>query len=291
MVTIMKSKTKVYRPFTAQSQAHAKFSKNSHINHRKRSKKSSLSQGLSGKKLMIALMLGLIAYRISFPRENIVYQKKEPEVVFSPSFVQPQVVNPDVNNKESLIFIVNKKRPMDLAHVPQKLVTPKVNLRLDAGTEQMLLVDVAAAGVESLFSDAKKAGHDLVFSSGYRSSAYQKQLYDLYVNRDGPEVADRSSARAGYSEHQTGLAVDVNYATEQCSLDICFGDTPAGKWIAENSHLYGFIVRYQNGKTAITGYQYEPWHLRYVGVETATKIFQSGKTMEEYFGLPPAPTY
>jgi D-alanyl-D-alanine carboxypeptidase len=110
-------------------------------------------------------------------------------------------------------------------------------------------------------------------------------LYNGYVAKDGQAAADRYSAKPGTSEHQTGLAMDVCLANSGCSLEQAFGDTPAGKWVAANAHKYGFIVRYLPGKDAITGYEYEPWHLRYVGIELATELQRNNKTMEEFFGL------
>ena len=144
--------------------------------------------------------------------------------------------------------------------------------------------DVAPA-VQQMFSDASNAGHALLFASGYRSETLQTQLYNNYVQADGQEAADRYSARPGTSEHQTGLTFDVCLQNSLCNLEESFGHTPAGIWIAQNAHNYGFIIRYPSGKETITGYMYEPWHLRYVGVDLATKLANSGLTMEEYFNL------
>ena len=123
------------------------------------------------------------------------------------------------------------------------------------------------------------AGLYLYEISGFRSYETQQNLYDRYVATDGKAEADTYSARPGHSEHQTGLALDVN------SLYESFADTAEGRWLAANAHKYGFIIRYPKGKTDQTGYIYEPWHIRYVGVEKATKIFNSGLCLEEYYGL------
>ena len=128
-------------------------------------------------------------------------------------------------------------------------------------------------------ADAKALGLDLSLISGYRSYNTQKELYNKYVKKDGEEVANTYSAKPGHSEHQTGLAFDIG------SVDRSFANTSEAKWIEENAHLYGFIVRYPNGKTDITGYIYEPWHVRYLGKETAKKVWESGLTLEEYLGL------
>ncbi len=115
--------------------------------------------------------------------------------------------------------------------------------------------------------------------SGYRSYATQEATYNRFVNRDGQEKADTFSARPGHSEHQTGLAFDINYAGDS------FGSTPEAAWLAENCWKYGFIIRYPKGKSDITGYKYEPWHVRYLGEENAKKVYQSGLTLEEYLGI------
>lgn len=115
-------------------------------------------------------------------------------------------------------------------------------------------------------ADAKKAGFELVAFSGYRSYEYQTQLYTNYANRDGKEAADRYSARPGHSEHQTGLAFDIGEkGQEDLWLTEEFGETPAGKWLVENAHNYGFILRFPEGKEDVTGFMYESWHFRYLG--------------------------
>jgi len=144
----------------------------------------------------------------------------------------------------------------------------------------------ARAAFEKMAQDAKKQGFELVAFSTYRSYEYQATLYNNYVARDGKEKADRYSARPGYSEHQTGLAFDIGEkGREDLWLEEAFGESPAGKWLAENAHKYGFILRYPKGKENITGYMYEAWHFRYLGVELATKVKESGLTLEEYLGI------
>lgn len=130
-------------------------------------------------------------------------------------------------------------------------------------------------------TDAKKDGVRLYTFSTYRSFATQSQLYNQYVARDGRAAADRYSARPGYSEHQTGLAFDI----AEVGASDPFKESKATQWMARNAYKYGFIVRYPQGKERITGYMYEPWHLRYLGVNTATKVYKSGLTLEEYLGI------
>ena len=130
-------------------------------------------------------------------------------------------------------------------------------------------------------NDAAALGLNLWAQSGYRSYDYQKDLYNSYVNRKGKEAADKSSARPGASEHQTGLAFDLNTITTS------FKDTAEGKWVNQNCFNYGYIIRYPENKTNETGYIFEPWHIRYVGKELAKELYNNGNwiTMEDYFGI------
>ena len=136
----------------------------------------------------------------------------------------------------------------------------------------------------ALFSAAKAEGFALKVASGYRSFADQRYIYNGYVAANGQEAADRFSARPGHSEHQSGLAFDVNHPDSK-ELLTAFGDSPVGIWIAENAHRYGFIIRYPKEKESVTGYMYEPWHLRYVGEDLAADLYESGLSVEEHFGL------
>lgn len=142
-------------------------------------------------------------------------------------------------------------------------------------------VDPAAnAALQKMFAAAKTDGLHLFVRSGFRNYATQKRLYNNYVARDGKAEADRYSARPGHSEHQTGLGFDINKA------DSSFEGTPEAIWLSKNCHKYGFIIRYPQGKEHITGYIYEPWHVRYLGVDVATAVYNSGLCLEEYLGIP-----
>lgn len=137
----------------------------------------------------------------------------------------------------------------------------------------------ALAQFNKLTEDAAKLGLSIKCSSGYRSYKDQERIYNNYVAIDGIVKADTYSARPGHSEHQSGLAIDVN------SIDYTFLNTPECDWLAKNAHKYGFIIRYPLGKEAYTGYSYEPWHIRYLGVDTATAVYNSGLSLEEYLGI------
>jgi zinc D-Ala-D-Ala carboxypeptidase len=132
-----------------------------------------------------------------------------------------------------------------------------------------------------MFGAAEEAGYSLIIGSGYRSAALQQTYLNSAINSIGLEAANQAIALPGQSEHQTGLAVDISSASLGCYLDECFSGTDDGKWLSSNSYKYGFILRYPKGKETITGYQYEPWHFRYVGIELATALFESNLTLDE----------
>ena len=184
--------------------------------------------------------------------------------------------------------VVNKHLPLEpVDHVPPQLVS------LDAvpGGASHSLIPEAADALTQLYLAASGQGAAFTVITAYRSFEYQQGLYNDYVASWGRTRAETFVARPGFSEHQTGRAVDI-YDTRACQLDVCFADTAAGQFVAAHAHEYGFIIRYPEGKENITGYQFEPWHLRYVGVELATEMYTAGPyTMEEFFGLDAAPTY
>lgn len=150
---------------------------------------------------------------------------------------------------------------------------------LPASYDPKGLTKETSAAFKKMQTAAYKDGISLWVCSGYRSYYDQKYLYDMYCNRDGKAAADKYSARPGYSDHQTGMAIDVNNASDS------FDGTREAKWLANNCAKYGFIIRYPKGKEAYTGYQYEPWHIRYVGTPLAQNITNSGLSLEEYFGI------
>jgi len=137
----------------------------------------------------------------------------------------------------------------------------------------------------SLVSGAAADNINIYCSSGFRSYESQQYIYNNYVAMDGQAKADTYSARPGHSEHQTGLAIDCNI------IDDSFTGTPEAIWLENNCHKYGFIIRYPRNKDHITGYKYEPWHIRYLGVEKATAVYNSGLCLEEYLGITSQYTY
>jgi len=196
----------------------------------------------------------------------------------TPTFNKSQL---SVDDPASLWVVVNKTRQLN----PKNYAPPLTALNLPGGGQMR---PEAAAALTQMFADYQAAsGAQLKVVSPYRSYNTQVATYNGWVSRLGQAQADRQSARPGFSEHQTGLAVDINTGADQG-----FGKTPAGIWLAENSYKYGFIVRYPDGLEPITGYEYEPWHFRFVGVDLATEMHTTGvQTLEQFFGLPDAPNY
>lgn len=137
--------------------------------------------------------------------------------------------------------------------------------------------------LDRMIQESRQDDVNLVFRSGFRSYETQQQLYSSYVAKDGQAAADKYSARPGHSEHQSGLAFDVGSANASDDFKTSFVKTPEGQWVKDHAHTYGFIIRYPEGKEAITGYQYEPWHLRYVGKDLEQTIHNEETTLEEYF--------
>lgn len=189
-----------------------------------------------------------------------------------------------VDNPESILVYVNKQRMLPDGYDPTDLVDPDVAHSTAPGDERRLLRDEAAQALEALFSHAEEEGMELVAISGYRSYQRQTAIYANNVATRGQEHADQFSASPGTSEHQTGLAMDISAASVSLGLNQTFKQTDEGAWAADHAHLHGYILRYPEGKTHITGYAYEPWHFRYIGQELATKLYESEITLEEYFG-------
>ncbi|CAH2715342.1 hypothetical protein BACCIP111895_02526 [Neobacillus rhizosphaerae] len=186
----------------------------------------------------------------------------------------------------SIAAVVNKKYYMPVTYVPKDLVYPNVPFLFNEKIEKRKMRKEAAKALERLFAAAKKDGIYLSGVSAYRSYSTQKVLFNNYVKRDGFEKARTYSAIPGTSEHQTGLAIDVSGSNGKCAATSCFANTKEATWLKKNCAKYGFIIRYPKGKESITGYKYEPWHLRYVG-NISTAIQTRGITLEEYLHVTP----
>jgi len=187
-----------------------------------------------------------------------------------------------ISNPEEIEALTNKELSLPPDYEPEDLVQPNV-VWGPVSNYRYLRVEAAEA-LEDLFNSALEEEITLYGRTGYRSYQAQEEIFVNFVNNHGYEEARTFSAKPGQSEHQTGLAMDITSESVDYRLSGDFGDTVEGQWVAENAHNYGFIIRYPRDKEEITGYIYEPWHLRYVGVDLATEIYESGLTMEEYFG-------
>lgn len=193
-----------------------------------------------------------------------------------------------IDDPTSPWVVVNKTRPIAVpGYVPPDLVSVPV-----AGGGEMRAE--AAGAVAAMFAAfSAETGMQLQAQSTYRSFNTQISVYAGWVSSLGQAAADLTSARPGHSEHQLGLAIDVNSVPgSPCALEPCFGATPHAQWILANSWRFGLIVRYHDGQTLVTGYESEPYHLRYVGILLATEMHDQGiANLEDVFGLPPAPGY
>lgn len=218
--------------------------------------------------------------------------------------ILPAVNNPTPSQATSLAWysntdpdshwiVVNKQRPLNpINYVPKDLVAPKFSTLNANPYARKLRKDASTAIYKLAMAMYKEGKGSLVIQSAYRSYAEQKTIHARQVERYGLKAGEALAARPGHSEHQTGWAVDVSARGQGCQIRVCFGQTKAGSWIAKNAYKYGFIIRYPNYATPVTGYQYEPWHLRYVGKGLA-RVMHDDKvtTLEKFFNLPAAPNY
>ena len=225
------------------------------------------SSGNSSDKKIKIIVLDTISYNDNGSLEDGIYTTNKGYTVK----IQDGVAS--VND----IIIVNKTYSLPATY------TPKNPYKSIAGRGYCTdcMEDFVMEAFLKMEADAKKEGLALWVGSGFRSYDTQKVLYNNYVNKDGKEAADTYSARAGYSEHQSGLCFDLNSDNDS------FTNTKEGKWVNDNAYKYGLVIRFPKGKDEYTGYEYESWHLRYVGKELAKKLYNDGDwiSLEEYFGL------
>ncbi|MBX3091678.1 MAG: M15 family metallopeptidase [Cryobacterium sp.] len=194
-----------------------------------------------------------------------------------------------LDDPKSVWVINDKLRPLNpINYAPPDMVVAPVK-----HISTPLMRPAAAAAITKMFAaSAAEGGGEMQIQNSYRSYSTQVNTHQYWVNQLGDKGADAQSARAGYSEHQTGWTADVASYPSKCDIQECFATTPQGKWLAANAWRFGFVIRYPKGKQAITGYIYEPWHIRYVGTYLSTEMHNTGiLTLEEFFGLPPAPDY
>ena len=213
----------------------------------------------------------------------------EQELTITPGeglkFKQDEFLDDDtvvIGNPYDVLALVNKQHALPKDYVPSDLIFPDVRFPFVEELPKKQMREVAANALEKLFADAEQESLDLYAQSGYRSYERQDVLFASYVSNHGEEEANIFSAKPGESEHQSGLTMDVTSPHVNNTLVVEFGETKEGIWLEEHAAEYGFIIRYPKGKEDVTGYQYEPWHLRYVGVKAATDMMERGITLEEY---------
>jgi D-alanyl-D-alanine carboxypeptidase len=238
--------------------------------------------------VFIGAVIGSIVLFAPHPQEDTVAQTPSPtptESTPSPHPTGPIKSTFDkrafsLDDPASLWVVVNKLRPLN----PQDYAAPDlVDVPVPHVYAPQLRQEASAQIVTMFAAFTAQTGLQMQSQSAYRSYAAQQSVYG---------GNDTLTARPGFSEHQTGLAMDISALPNVCALQICFADTPQGQWLAANASQYGFVLRYPDGMTDITGYQFEPWHYRYVGVALATEMHDTGiSTLEQFFGLPAAPNY
>lgn len=204
-----------------------------------------------------------VSYKVSDLNGN--FEKKERIVIVKEKTDSVVKETPKIEVIDGITYVNGILLVNKTYHLPSNY-DPKVNKE-------------ALEALKEMQADCQAIGLNIPLVSGYRSFETQKKLYGNYVKRDGEKIANTYSAKPGESEHQTGLSFDVG------KVDSSFANTKEAKWIDENAYLYGFIVRYPKNKTNITGYIYEPWHIRYLGKKTAKMVYESKLTLEEYLGV------
>jgi D-alanyl-D-alanine carboxypeptidase len=187
------------------------------------------------------------------------------------------LLNSTAANGKEKILLVNEKHGLNGNYVPEGLSIPNIPFSNGAEDEEKHVAEIIVKPLEELVKAAKKDDITLLGNSGYRSYKSQKNVYDDRVKSQGKKLAEAYVAKPGFSEHQTGLCIDITNKKGNLTKDSIEAD-----WLEKNCHKFGFIIRYPYGKKSLTGIEYEPWHIRYVGKEAAKYIHDKGITLEEY---------
>lgn len=184
-------------------------------------------------------------------------------------------------------ILVNKEHRLDEDYIPSNLVITDNNENnfhdfLDP-TLKPMIDKIVFAHFKIMQEDAEKKGFNILIDSGYRSYKYQQDIWNDSINKIGLEETKRIVAPPGASEHQTGFAFDIGYIIDGIYTDDVSENQEESKWLFDNSYKYGFIIRYPKGKEDVTGYNYEPWHYRFVGIDLAKELYENDITLEEYY--------
>lgn len=192
-------------------------------------------------------------------------------------------VKGNIDDEKDTLVLINKEYYLSSNYIPDELVVPDIKTIKNIDDENRMREDAAKA-LEALFNAALKDGIVLYLESGYRSYQMQKDIYEYIKQEKGEEYVSKYVGVPGHSEHQTGLSADItNIDHVDDANDKALGKSKEGIWLKDNAHRYGFILRYPEDKTDITGYNYEPWHFRYVGVDAAIKIYEGDNVLEKFF--------
>lgn len=270
------------------------------------------------KKLLIISSLCticLIAYALLFTHSQASNNSYEYEYYYNDTDSDEDNVNMSADNKDgstntkdkmnftlklpteidteasSTTVLINKEYKLPSSYVPENLTVPDILFSIQHYEEKKLMRQDAAEAIEELFLYAEKEGLALCGVSGYRSYARQNTIYTNNLRTKGYTYTNLVSAKPGSSEHQSGLAMDVSTASVGNQLEEEFGSTPEGKWLAANSYKFGYIIRYPKDKSEITGYSYEPWHIRFVGIPVATYLYKKDLTLEEFYKYVPRDSF
>ncbi|NLC31981.1 MAG: M15 family metallopeptidase, partial [Clostridiales bacterium] len=234
------------------------------------------------KKILMTICLLFFITALSALAEELPEDLIFPQETAGPNEHKQTNQKADLLSNEGILHLVNRDFKITKDYVPADLVVPKVPTRKKGMENKILLRLEAAAALEEMFDAAKReAKFTLYATSGYRSFGIQQILFNGRAQEIGRETANKTVALPGTSEHQLGLAMDVQ-APSMLNLNRSFGDTDEGKWVAQNAHRFGFIIRYKREWTDITGYAYEPWHLRYLGLAHARALFKLNIPYEHY---------
>lgn len=227
---------------------------------------------------------------------NVIFEKRDNWIIAGTeiNFEQQESEQTKINREivrqskdlQSNLLLVNRENQLPKDYVPEDLVEVDIPFSFTGKSEKKLLKEEAAIQLKLLINKAKEENIFIYGVSGYRSYETQEAIFTYNITKYGnEEEANKISAYPGQSEHQTGLTMDVSSSTVDYQLIEEFADTPEGKWLAENAAEFGYIIRYPKGKENITGYVYEPWHIRYVGLDTAKKITELNITLDEYIEM------
>ncbi|MEX0617161.1 MAG: M15 family metallopeptidase [Candidatus Woykebacteria bacterium] len=206
--------------------------------------------------------------------------KEKVSVAGQSVYTPPKPAIKTTNKGDNLLVLINKTIRLPSTYVPVGLVVLDNSIKL--GYPGMQLRKEAADALLKMIKDGNKKGYDYMVNSAYRSYQTQVTTYNYWVSQVGVAEADRFSARPGFSQHQLGTALDITSSSVNYKLMAAYGNTAEGKWLAQNAYKYGFVLSYPAGYENITGYTYEPWHFRYIGVGNAKKMKDSGLILEKF---------